>query len=118
MSVQRGFFDLDARYAALSAAGDPLEKLSALINFEIFRPALDTALQRSDGSNGGRPPMDAVMMFKTLILQTLYGLSDAQTEFQILDRRSFGRLFLGARRWRQHARRDDDLALSRSLGPR
>ena len=94
VSVQRGFFDLDARYAALSAAGDPLEKLSALIDFEIFRPALDTALQRSDGSKGGRPPMDAVMMFKTLILQTLYGLSDAQTEFQILDRRSFGR-FLG-----------------------
>jgi IS5 family transposase len=52
------------------------------------------ALQRSDGSKGGRPPLDAVMMFKVLILQTLYGLSDAQTEFQILDRRSFGR-FLG-----------------------
>jgi transposase, IS5 family len=94
VSVQRGFFDLDERYAALSAAGDPLEKLSALIDFEIFRPALDAALQRSDGSKGGRPPMDAVMMFKTLVLQTLYGLSDAQTEFQILDRRSFGR-FLG-----------------------
>lgn len=94
MSVQRGFSDLDARSAALSAAGDPLEKLNALIDFEIFRPALDAALQRSDGSKGGRPPLDAVMMFKTLILQTLYGLSDAQTEFQILDRRSFGR-FLG-----------------------
>lgn len=94
MVVQRGFLDLDARYAALSAAGDPLEKLNALINFEIFRPALGSALQRSDGSKGGRPPMDAVMMFKVLVLQTLYGLSDAQTEFQILDRRSFGR-FLG-----------------------
>lgn len=94
VSVQRGFFDLDARYAALSAAGDPLEKLGSLIDFEIFRPALDAVLQRSDGRKGGRPPMDAVMMFKVLILQTLYGLSDAQAEFQILDRRSFGR-FLG-----------------------
>jgi hypothetical protein len=74
----------------VSAAGDPLEKLGVLIDFEIFRPALDAALQRSDGSKGGRPPLDAVMMFKTLILQTLYGLSDAQAEFQILDRRSFG----------------------------
>ena len=80
VSVQRGFCDLDERYAALSAAGDPLEKLGALIDFEIFRPALDAALQRSDGSKGGRPPLDAVMMFKTLILQTLYGLSDAQAE--------------------------------------
>lgn len=94
MAAQRGFFDLEERYAALSAAGDPLEKLGGLIDFEIFRPALDAALQRSDGSRGGRPPLDAVMMFKTLILQTLYGLSDAQAEFQILDRRSFGR-FLG-----------------------
>lgn len=59
MSGQRGFFDLDARYAALSAAGDPLEKLGGLIDFEIFRPALDEALKRSDGSKGGRPPMDA-----------------------------------------------------------
>ena len=33
-------------------------------------------------------------MFKVLVLQALYGLSDAQAEFQILDRRSFGR-FLG-----------------------
>lgn len=38
--------------------------------------------------------MDAVMMFKTLVVQMLYGLSDAPTEFQILDRRSFGH-FLG-----------------------
>jgi hypothetical protein len=40
VSEQRGFFDLDERYAALSVAGDPLEKLSALMEFEIFRPAL------------------------------------------------------------------------------
>lgn len=55
MSAQRGFFDLDERYAALSAAGDPLEKLAGLIDFEIFRPALDAALQRSDGSRGRSP---------------------------------------------------------------
>lgn len=94
MSDQRGFFDLDERYAALSKAGDPLERLAAVIDFEIFRPELDAALKRSDGSKGGRPPMDPVLMFKVLVIQALYGLSDAQAEFQILDRRSFGR-FLG-----------------------
>jgi hypothetical protein len=41
----------------------------------------------------GRRPYDAVLMFKILILQTLYTLSDA-TEFQIRDRFSFMR-FLG-----------------------
>jgi IS5 family transposase len=94
MADQRGFFDLDERYAALSNAGDPLERLSSVIDFEVFRPELDAALRRSDGAKGGRPPMDAVMMFKVLVLQALYGLSDAQAEFQIMDRRTFGR-FLG-----------------------
>lgn len=94
MSDQRGFFDLDERYAALSKAGDPLERLSAVVDFEFFRPDLDVAPGRSDRAKGGRPPIDAVLMFKVLVLQALYGLPDAQAEFQILDRRSFGR-FLG-----------------------
>src|SRR5674476_679437 len=34
------------------------------------------------------------MMFKILVLQSLYGLSDEQAQFQILDRRSFHH-FLG-----------------------
>ncbi len=47
------------------------------------------AQNRSGGSKGGRPPYDAVFMFKVLILQTLYTLSDDATEFQIRDRFSF-----------------------------
>ena len=38
------------------------------------------------GRQQGRPPVDPVMMFKILILQALYGLSDEQAEFQIRDR--------------------------------
>jgi IS5 family transposase len=94
MAGQPGFFDLDERYAALSAAGDPLERLAAVIDFELFRAELDDALARSDRAKGGRPPYDAVLMFKVLILQTLYTLSDDQTEYQIRDRLSFMR-FLG-----------------------
>ena len=80
-----GFFDLDERYQRLSENGDPLVKLAALIDFEAFRPKLATALKQSDGSKGGRPPYDAVLMFKILVLQTLYTLSDDATEFQIRD---------------------------------
>jgi transposase, IS5 family len=94
MSVQPGLFDLDERYAALSRTGDPLERLAAVVDFEVFRAELDAALARSDRAKGGRPPMDAVMMFKVLVLQALYGLADEQTEFQIRDRLSFMR-FLG-----------------------
>src|SRR5947209_12844654 len=73
MSGQRGLFDIDERYAALSAAGDPLQRLASVVDFEVFRPALDAALARSDRSQGGRPPYDAVAMFKVLVLQALYG---------------------------------------------
>jgi transposase, IS5 family len=94
MGRSPGFFDLDERYAALSASGDPLERLRAVVDFEIFRPLLNQALCRSDGCKGGRPAIDPVVMFKILVLQALYNLSDEQAEFQIRDRLSFMR-FLG-----------------------
>jgi IS5 family transposase len=94
MRGQPGWFDLDERYAVLSAAGDPLERLAAVVDFELFRPELDAALDRSDRAKGGRPPYDAVLMFKVLVLQTLYTLADDQTEYQLKDRLSFMR-FVG-----------------------
>lgn len=94
MVGQPGFFDLSDRYAALSAAGDPLERLAAVVDFEVFRGPLVAALRRSARGKGGRPPFDPVMMFKILVLQALYSLSDEATEFQIKDRLSFQR-FLG-----------------------
>jgi IS5 family transposase len=94
MVGQPGFFDLDERYRALSAAGDALERLAWAVDFELFRPGLETALARSDRAKGGRPPYDAVLMFKVLVLQTLYTLSDDQTEYQLRDRLSFMR-FVG-----------------------
>ena len=78
MAGQPGFFDLDERYAALSTGGDPLEKLAGVVNFEVFRYRLEKALKRSDRAKGGRPPYDSVLMFKILVLQALYSLSDAE----------------------------------------
>lgn len=94
MAGQPDFFDLSDRYEALSAAGDPLERLSWVVDFEVFRGPLIAALRRSVRGKGGRPPFDPVMMFKILVLQALYSLSDEATEFQIKDRLSFQR-FLG-----------------------
>lgn len=94
MPGQPGFFDLDERYERLSAVGDPLEKLNSIIPWPVFEKPLAKALKRSDGSKGGRPPFPAVLMFKILVLQALYNLSDDQAEFVIQDRLSFMR-FLG-----------------------
>lgn len=91
---QLSFFDLATRYQALSQHGDPLDALTVPVPWETFRPALEAVLCRSKRQKGGRPPFDAVLMFKILILQSLYNLSDDQTEYQIRDRLSFMR-FLG-----------------------
>jgi len=94
MQGQAGFWDIDDRYGRLSAAGDPLEKLNAVVPWEVFRKPLAKALKRPDGVKGGRPPFDPVLMFKIMALQALYNLGDDQTEFLINDRLSLMR-FLG-----------------------
>lgn len=92
--VQPGLFDMQTRLESLSQFGDPLEKLKKVVDFEDFRYDLERGLDFSDRSKGGRPPYDAILIFKILILQSLYTLSDDQAEFQIKDRLSFMR-FLG-----------------------
>jgi IS5 family transposase len=94
MRDQAGFFDIDERLKELSAKGDDLVRLNALVDFEAFRVDLEWAVPRSDRSKGGRPPFDLVFMFKVLILQASHSLSDERTEYLIKDRLSFMR-FLG-----------------------
>ena len=91
---QRSFFDLEDRLRSLSALGDPLEALSGAIPWEELRGLLAKTREKARKSNAGRPPFDVVLMFKVLILQTLYNLADGQVEYQIRDRLSFSR-FLG-----------------------
>jgi IS5 family transposase len=86
-----GFFDQDIRLSKLSQLGDPLEKLSKGVDFEMFRVLLEEKLSKISQGPGGRPPYDYVLMFKILILQRYYNLSDEQVEFQINDRMSFMR---------------------------
>ncbi|EHL97011.1 hypothetical protein HMPREF9946_04450 [Acetobacteraceae bacterium AT-5844] len=79
MVDQPGFLDVDERYAALSRAGDPVERLAAVIDFEIFVPCW---IRRWRGrSRGGASLYDAVLRFRILVLQALYSLSDEQAEF-------------------------------------
>ena len=73
---------------------EPLQKFNDHINWELFRPIIEDALPKVDYSKGGRPPFDKVFLFKVLVLQSLYDLSDEQAEYQIIDRYSFRR-FLG-----------------------
>src|SRR3979490_1255697 len=99
---QLGFFDLNRRYEGLDAKGDPLVAIAAMVPFKALRPKrkasrITGGLRASDvarKSPAGRKPWDEVVIFKALVLQALYNLSDDQAEYQLRDRLSFMR-FLG-----------------------
>ena len=89
--MQTGLLDWHIRFQQLDAGGDPLPKLKKLVNWERFRPELEGLRDKERKSNAGRKPFDVVLMFKVLVLQSLYNLSDEKIEFQIRDRISFMR---------------------------
>ena len=91
---QLGFLDFNIRLQRIDNAGDPLNKLNTAIDWEQFRPILEQARKKTRKSAAGAKGYDVVLLFKALILQSLYNLSDQALEFQILDRYSFSR-FLG-----------------------
>jgi IS5 family transposase len=91
---QFGFFDASNRLDALSAKGDPLEAIGALVPWESFRADIEAVVltpEEAKKSKAGRKPIDAIVMFRMLILQSLYNLSDDQAEYQVGDRLSFTR---------------------------
>ena len=89
MKGPSGFWDIEHRLAELSAEGDPLEKLSATVDFEIFLAVLAKAVRRSDPAKGGRPGFDLVLKFKMLVLQSLHGPSLQQVSSLVRDRLSW-----------------------------
>jgi IS5 family transposase len=92
--MQTSLFDLENRYASLSEAGDPLERLNAAIDWEIFRPILERIDAKDRKTAAGRKPTCRILMFKLLVLQRLHNLADERLQYQVSDRLSFMR-FLG-----------------------
>ena len=82
-------YDLEEHEKKIKEYEAPLSKLNKVIEWELFRTPIEEALYVVPKGAGGRPPFDKLMMFKILILQKYYNLSDEQTEFQINDRTSF-----------------------------
>ena len=75
--AQMGFFDLSDRYASLDAKKDPLVEINSVVPWEEFRLLLEQVWRKPESqrkSNAGRKPLDAVLMFKTLVLSALYNL--------------------------------------------
>jgi len=88
-SQTAGLFDVELRVQWLWAKGNPLSRLDAVIDWESFRPLLEAALDKPAKGPGGPHPNDPLKLFKALLIQRFYNLSDEQTEYQINDRLSF-----------------------------
>jgi IS5 family transposase len=89
--IQTGLFDWQRRFEQLEQGGDPLVKLNKIVDWEQFRNSLENIRDKQRKSNAGRKPFDTIVMFKIMVLQSLYNLSDDQIEFQVRDRLSFMR---------------------------
>ena len=89
--MQLNMFSESKRLEKITKLGDSLETLTKIIDFEIFRKKIRQAMYRVPKGAGGRPKYDEVMMFKILILQRMYNLSDDEMEYQLNDRMSFCR---------------------------
>ena len=87
--------DADKRLAVISAKGDPLEMIDRVVPFESFCAEIEAAVltpaKEEKKSSAGRKPIDVIVMFRMLVLQSLYNLSDEQAEYQVRDRLSFTR---------------------------
>lgn len=93
---QPGFWDFEERYQKLESKKDLLKYLDEVVPWETFRPLLEQIHQKPRKSKAGRRPLDVVLMFKLLVLQQLYNISDDELEYQVNDRLSFMRfLHLG-----------------------
>lgn len=76
---------------ASKGSGGPLDRLDGLVKWYRFEKLI--AHLRSEGTPG-RPGYPVLVLFKALLLQSLYGLSDRELEEALDDRLSFRR-FVG-----------------------
>jgi transposase len=86
---QPGFWDLEERQSKLNQKKDLLVRLNEISPWETFRPLLAQIHDKPRKSNAGRKPIDGIVMFKLLVLQQLYNISDEELEYQVSDRLSF-----------------------------
>ena len=86
--------ELEQRYQKLESQKTLLMRLDETVPWSEFRPLLEKIHDKPRKSNAGRKPIDVIIMFKMLVLQQLYNISDDDLEYQVNDRLSFMR-FLG-----------------------
>ena len=86
-------FAIRQEYERVKELGDRLVEIGNRMDWDCFRPKLDTSFCNNT-ERDGRPNIDVIIMLKCLFIQQLYSLSDEQLERELADRISF-RMFMG-----------------------
>src|SRR5664280_1373518 len=91
---QIGFFDADKRrrqHHRLNLGTKTLERHHPINHLQWIALRRNRRKPEDKKSSAGRKPIDVIVMFRMLVLQSLYNLSDEQVEYQVSDRMSFTR---------------------------
>ena len=81
---QKGFWDDQERVSKLKNKKPVLTCLSESIPWEAFRPLLDKGYSQERKSNAGCKRIDPIIIFKMLVLQQLFNLSDEELSFKLM----------------------------------
>lgn len=79
---------LKEKYKKIQGLGDRLELMKQQIDWKPFISIVADAFD-DDDKTGGRPHTDELVIVRCMLLQSWYGLSDQELEFQCNDRISF-----------------------------
>ena len=90
-AIKSDLFAAESRAPTIDSLGDPLVKISEVVDFAALANEVDRVAPRVASAKGGRPPFPTETMVRILVLKRLHNLSGEQVEFQVLDRLSFQR---------------------------
>ena len=91
---QPGLFDQQEILSRRDKRGDVLARLNGAVEWKVFEPIIKKAIFKDRRSQAGRKSYAPLLMFKVLILQSLYNMSDDAAEDIVDDRLTFRR-FVG-----------------------
>ena len=85
--IKESLFAAEEREAKLDRLGD-VQAMEQQVDFKALAAEVDRVAPRPGRERGGRPPFPTEPMVRAWVLQNLYGLSDEQMEYPVLDRLS------------------------------
>ena len=77
---QKKVGEVEQQYQKLESKKILLMKLDETVPWSEFRPILEQVHDKTRKNNAGRKAIDAIVMFKMLVLQQLYNISDEELE--------------------------------------